>query len=115
VAEFNRREFFQCHETLEELWKRERRSVRDLYRGILQVAVGCYHLGRGNQRGATFSLDHGLLRLRPFAPGCQGVDVADLIAQAESLASALFNHGPGSLSDADPATYPTIRLVAGRA
>ena len=35
VAEFNRGEFFECHESLEELWLAEERPIRSLYQGIL--------------------------------------------------------------------------------
>ncbi|MCL6609076.1 MAG: DUF309 domain-containing protein, partial [Geminicoccaceae bacterium] len=42
VDEFNRGAYFACHETLEELWKHERAPVRDLYQGIIQLAVGYY-------------------------------------------------------------------------
>ena len=48
IEEFNRGEFYECHEYLEEAWMQEPRRVRFLYQGILQVGVGFYHLGRGN-------------------------------------------------------------------
>src|SRR5215210_8946403 len=63
IEEFNRREFFECHEYLEEAWMQEPRRVRFLYQGILQVGVGFYHLKNGNWRGATGLLRNGAVRL----------------------------------------------------
>ena len=48
IEQFNQREYFECHETLEALWNSERETIRVLAKGILQVGVGCYHLLRGN-------------------------------------------------------------------
>jgi len=110
VRQFNQRQFFACHETLEELWKRERRAVRQLYQGIVQVGVGFYHLGRGNYRGAVLTLGWGLARLRPLRPECQGVLVERFVAEAEAAAGALARLGPEHMSEFDPGLIPTIRL-----
>src|SRR3712207_9457080 len=49
---FNAREFYACHETIEHEWHAERRPIRRLYQGILQIGVGFYHALGGNHRGA---------------------------------------------------------------
>src|SRR5689334_1346778 len=36
IEQFNHREYFECHETLENIWNREARPIRTLYKGILQ-------------------------------------------------------------------------------
>src|ERR1051325_1063216 len=79
VEQFNRQEFYECHETLEALWLSEPGEVRSLYQGVLQVGVGFYHLLRGNQKGGMTLLDRGIRRLEPFVPACRGVQVAQLI------------------------------------
>ena len=80
IAQFNRGEFFEQHETLEDLWREESRPIRTLYQGILQIGVALYHVQRQNHHGAVYMLTRGTNYLRPFAPACQGVDVADLLA-----------------------------------
>ena len=40
IDEFNRQLFFECHETLEELWLEERGEDRKFYQGIIQIAAG---------------------------------------------------------------------------
>src|SRR4051795_1450210 len=82
IAQFNRGEFFEQHETLELLWRATRTPDRGLYHGILQIGVGFHHWREGNFHGATVLLDEGIERLRPFVPACQSIDVAQLIADA---------------------------------
>ncbi len=80
IEEFNRRDYFQCHETLEELWHRQGEPERQFTQGIIQIAVAYHHLLRGNQRGARKLFRRGLERLTQhlsFAPA--GVDVTSLI------------------------------------
>jgi uncharacterized protein len=110
VRQFNRREFFECHETLEALWKAEPASIRELYQGILQVGVGLYHAERGNYAGATLTLGRGLDRLRRFPPECHGIDVDDLIRQAEAAADQLHRLGPQRIQEFDPELVPVIHL-----
>lgn len=112
IEQFNRREFFACHETLEELWHEEPGPVRVLYKGILQVGVGCYHLLRGNYRGAEMKLRTGVEYLQPFAPACQRVDVAALIHEASRLREAIIAAGPERLGDVDLALIPRVHLLS---
>lgn len=68
IDEFNRREFYECHETLEKVWQEYPDSDRELIQGIIQVSVGYYHLLRGNRNGALKLLSRGLARVRKFLP-----------------------------------------------
>jgi predicted metal-dependent hydrolase len=110
AAQFNRREYFECHETLEAAWNDEPGPVRTLYKGILQVGVGCYHLLRGNYRGATIKLQSGAVYLEPFAPRCLGVDVARLIDDARRLRAAVVAAGPEGTDRVDRALLPRVVL-----
>src|SRR5690242_21217838 len=82
IAQFNRGEYFEQHETLELLWRAERRDVRRLYQGILQIGVAFHHLRRLNHHGTIYMLTRGPRYLEPFAPVCHTVDVARLIDAA---------------------------------
>ncbi len=59
IEEFNKGEFYECHEYLEEAWMQEPSRVRFLYQGILQVGVCFYHQHNGIWRGATCLLRNG--------------------------------------------------------
>jgi predicted metal-dependent hydrolase len=108
IQQFNQREFFECHATLEALWNAEPGPVRTLYKGMLQVGVGCYHLLRHNYHGATVKLRAGADYLVPFAAGCQGVDVHRLIADARTLLAAVETLGPERLRQVDLALIPRV-------
>ncbi|MGC8785710.1 MAG: DUF309 domain-containing protein [Armatimonadota bacterium] len=86
LALLHRGEYFECHEVLEDLWRQEQTSLRLFYQGILQVAVGCYHLTvRHNRRGGVNKLREGLEKLRQF-PAVMGLlDVEDLREQVQAL------------------------------
>ena len=109
IEQFNAGEFFDQHETLEDLWRAETRPVRRLYQGILQIGVAMYQLQRGNHHGVTVMLSRGTNHLRPFAPACQGVDVADLIASAARVREAVDRLGPDRLGAFDWTLAPTVK------
>jgi uncharacterized protein len=111
VEQFNAREFFECHETLEAVWNAEPGPIRVLYKGILQVGVGCYHLLRHNYRGAVIKLQSGANYLEPFAPRCMGVEVARLIADARRLRAEIVALGPDRLLEVNLALIPVVYLA----
>ncbi len=112
MDQFNAREFFECHESLEAIWNAEPGPIRTLYKGILQVGVGCYHLLRSNYRGATIKLQSGADYLEPFAPRCMGIEVGRLIADARKLRAALVALGPDHFLQVDLALIPKVHRAA---
>jgi uncharacterized protein len=110
IEQFNQREYFECHETLEALWNTEPGPIRVLEKGILQVGVGCYHLLRGNYRGARLKLASGADYLEPFAPRCRHVEVTQLIADARRLLAEVEALGPERLGELDVSLLPIIRM-----
>jgi len=111
IAQFNRGEYFEQHETLEILWRAEPRPVRRLYQGILQVGVAFLHLRRRNYHGASYMLTRGPAYLKPFAPVCQTVDVAALLDVAASALSEVERLGPTRLHEFDWGAAPKVLLV----
>lgn len=47
------RDFFECHEVLEEHWKESGKERNSIWVGLIQVAVSLYHYRRGNIQGAV--------------------------------------------------------------
>lgn len=72
VDEFNKKLFFECHETLEELWQGLTGDERELTQGIIQIAVGYHHLLRNNPVGALKLFKRGLSRVA--ASKCHVID-----------------------------------------
>jgi uncharacterized protein len=108
IEEFNRGEFYECHEYLEEAWMQEPGRVRFLYQGILQVGVGFYHLQNGNWRGATGLLRNGAVRLREFEPVTLGLDVAKLIRESERCLRELESLGRERIDEFDRSGVPKV-------
>jgi uncharacterized protein len=110
IAQFNRGEFFEQHETLELLWRAERRDIRYLYQGILQIGVAFHHLRRLNHHGTVYMLTRGPRYLAPFAPRCQGVDVAALLRDAAVALQEVERLGPARLAEFDWRLTPKVRI-----
>ena len=112
VELFNAREFYECHEVLEEIWLAEPGHIRTLYQGILQVGVAFYHLGRGNFRGATSLLETGITYLQAFIPACMGLDVQRLVDDSIHAYAELQRLGKDHLAEFDPALIPRVERVS---
>ncbi len=78
VAEFNTGYFFECHDTLEDVWTGIRGPARDFFQGLIQVSVGFYHLGNANRGGALTLLRRGLTRLERYPGKYAGLDLGAL-------------------------------------
>ena len=78
ILQFNRQQFWECHETLELLWLPEPYPLRLFYHGLIKAAVGMYHLSRHNRPGASLKLSDGISTLAPFVPEMMGIDIAEL-------------------------------------
>lgn len=108
MEEFNKGEFYECHEYLEEAWMQEPGRVRFLYQGILQVGVGFYHLKNGNWRGATGLLRNGTARLKEFEPETLGIDVARLVQECERCLRELQELGRDRVGEFDRSGIPKV-------
>ncbi|HEY5522651.1 MAG TPA: DUF309 domain-containing protein [Desulfuromonadaceae bacterium] len=112
IREFNRREWFECHETVEDLWIGEEGEVRDFYQGLIQVAVALHHWQNGNFGGAVSLLRGGTEYLRRAADRCQWVDVAALISDSDRMRVVLEELGKERMESLDPALIPLIKTVS---
>jgi uncharacterized protein len=111
IQEFNRGEFYECHEYLEDAWREESRQVRYLYQGILQIGVGFYHQENGNWRGATGLLKSGIARLKEFEPESLGIDVARLVRESERCLRELEELGRDRVREFDRSKVPKVHRV----
>ena len=110
IEEFNRREFFESHETLEDAWNEESGPLRVFYQGVIQIAVGCAHIQRGNYEGATHLLARGQAKVEETLAANPGIDAASLLVQAAACETHLRSLGPVRIAEFDPARYPVIRV-----
>ena len=84
VREFNDGHFFECHDTLEEMWTGLRGPGRDFFQGLIQVSVAFYHLGNGNLAGFESMTRRAQKRLSGYPDRYFGFDLAAHRAQIEA-------------------------------
>ncbi|MCM0084259.1 DUF309 domain-containing protein [Geomonas sp. Red32] len=114
VGEFNRREWFECHESLEELWVGSKGEIRHFYQGLLQFAVALYHWRDGNYSGAVLLLERAAGHLRHVQAVCQQVPVQETMEAADRLREALAALGPDRMDTLPPHLIPQLRLLPPR-
>jgi hypothetical protein len=107
--EFNGRQYFECHETLEELWQEEQGQVRDLYKGLIQIAAAFVHITRGNHTGARRLLATGAGYLEPYRErGAMGFHVDDIVRDARAALDTVNALGPGRVQEFDLSRAPVF-------
>jgi hypothetical protein len=107
--EFNSGLYFECHESLEEIWQEEAGEVRDLYKGLIQLAAAFVHITRGNFVGADRLLRTGMAYLAPYrGTGAMGFDVDAICRDAEAAHARLLADGRDRVVY-DPALAPRWR------
>lgn len=111
IREFNSGEWFECHETVEDLWIGSEGEIRNFYQGIIQIAVALHHWRNGNYGGALNLLAGGSAYLARVSEACQWIDVAALISDAARMRIALEELGIERMAELDPAVIPKIRTV----
>jgi hypothetical protein len=71
---FNQRDFFAAHEVWEDLWADTPGPERRFFQGLIQAAVGLYHFGNGNVRGARKLYQTSRAYMQPFGDCHLGLD-----------------------------------------
>lgn len=99
------RDYYQCHDVMEELWLEEGR--KPLLQGLLQVAVGLHHFQNGNRSGAIKLLVAALQKLHAYPHLVMGIDLNQLRTDAEEILDELMQQ-EGELP---PFRDITIRVV----
>jgi predicted metal-dependent hydrolase len=108
LERFNRGAFFDAHESLERAWRDEPSEVRELYHGILQLAVAWHHVERGSFRGALHALERAEYWLAGFPPECQGLHVEAIRAQVDGLRQEVVRRGEAGLGAVDRGLHHPI-------
>jgi predicted metal-dependent hydrolase len=121
IREFNSWRFYDCHETLEDIWREcggkavgrnadERDELADFYQGIIKVAAGFHHLFRGNHAGVLKVLGDAPRLLTPYRPRTLGVDVDQLLADVDRALAAIRGLGPERMGEFDRDLVPQIEV-----
>ena len=98
---FNAGEYFATHEALEDAWNAEKGKVRELYRGILQIAVVYLHVSRRNYRGAAKVYGRSQRWMKDWPEICRGIEVGQLRRDAEAVINEVMRLGSEKISEFD--------------
>ncbi len=83
IREFNEGKFFEAHDSFEEFWQAYREPDRELLQGLVQVAVGSYHLEHHNLKGARGQLSKACSKMTAYRPEHRGLSVDLLFASLQ--------------------------------
>jgi predicted metal-dependent hydrolase len=109
IDEFNRREFFECHDTWEHIWQETTGADKLFLQGIIHAAVGLYHFTNGRWKGAKSQLQKCTTKLAAYHPTYRGVDVALLTSTfTNEFLPAIEKAANGE--KIIPPNFPTITL-----
>ena len=111
IRQFNERDFFLAHETLEDLWHEYRETDRVFLQALIQLAAGLYHLDAENWKGARSQITKGLEKLDRFQPSHQRIDVRTLSAGLQSCLVAADRIQQGLMQSFDVSLFPQIMIL----
>ena len=106
VDQLNRGEFYEAHESWEEVWRSTRPEPRSFLQGLIQVAAAV-HMIRDlhRERGPRQTFAKARERLEPYAPTTCGLDVNDLLRQIGRWQEWLERSGE------EMPAWPSVRVV----
>ncbi len=79
IEHFNKREFFDAHETWEDLWNDEHGEAHAFVQGLIQFATSLHHFEAHNLKGTKLLYEAGVELLRPYGNEYWGLPVKKLI------------------------------------
>ena len=97
----NAGKYFEAHEALEVAWLEEQGKVRELYRGILQIAVVYLHATRRNYNGVIKVYGRSQKWLKDWPDFCRGIHIAQLQKDAASVVKEIERLGIQNISQFD--------------
>ena len=116
VGEFNSWRFYDCHETLEDVWresgaKGEPTGATNFYQGLIKAAAGFHHVLRGNHKGAVNLLSDSARLLEAYRPECLGIDVERLVVEVDACLRRIEELGAERMGEFERGMIPRIEWV----
>jgi predicted metal-dependent hydrolase len=91
---FNRAEFFDAHEVLEDIWRAAPPENKKFVQGLVQVAVAFHHYSTGNRVGMRSVLERAVRNLGEPAGAFGQIELAPLLLSLGQWRDALDNNLP---------------------
>ena len=94
IGLFNRAEFFEAHEALEDIWRASPEPEKKFLQGLIQIAVGLHHYGNGNVVGARSLLARAARNLASYPESFGGIHMTQLLNRVAEWQLALGDNRP---------------------
>ena len=109
---FNQREFYECHDTIEDIWLQESSDRQPFLQGLIQAAVSFHHYEHGKWGAARSMLQMAIDKLSPFPDTYDGLETGRLLIALRSWKAALDMALQEPVRpDRIELPYPVIRTV----
>ena len=86
---FNDGEWFEAHETWEDIWRSASGDQKRFYQGIIQCAVVIEHMRRGNPRGVLAVFKTALTKFVGLPDVYMGLNIPELVGAIRRMAEPI--------------------------
>tara|TARA_Y100001936_G_C16043357_1_gene653061 strand:+ start:588 stop:956 length:369 start_codon:yes stop_codon:yes gene_type:complete len=105
---FNRKSFYDAHESWESLWTEYNLDDALLIQGLIQLSVAYFHITNLNLKGSKNLFNKCIPKLEKYRENLRGIDINEIIYTAE-LALHKIN-SIDNTNDFDWGLVPKIRI-----
>lgn len=85
INEFNSKDFFEAHETLEELWNETEGELRKPIQALIQIAAALHLITLSRYEGAVTVLKRARVNLQDFKGKISHIDPIALLTESEDF------------------------------
>jgi len=105
---FNSEEFYECHDTIEDIWLQEVSSEQAFLQGIIQTAVAFHHYQHGKLGAARSMMQLAIEKLESYPAGHRGVSVPSLVSELREWKAHFIQQMGKPSSQLGRLRYPKI-------
>ena len=103
---FKEHQFYDAHEYWEDLWSDYRLVDAKFVQGLIQLAVGYFHISNNNKNGARGLLNKCIPKLIEYRPEYRGIDIENILVAIDDTLKFLSKID--NMRDFDWKLVPTL-------
>ena len=103
---FQKHQFYDAHEYWEDLWSDYRLVDAKFIQGLIQLAVGYFHISNNNKNGARGLFNKCIPKLIEYRPEYRGIDIENILLGIDNALEFLSKNN--SMKDFDWKLVPIL-------
>ena len=111
IALFNREEFYDCHDTIEEIWLQESSDEQPFLQGLIQSAVAFHHYQHGKLGAARSMLSLAIEKLEGFPETHHQLLLKEFLEGLRAWKVGLDQAISLKTETSIPESYPKIEMI----